>query len=1008
MNVIAGETIKGISVVIGAETTGLTSALADVNKASRGIQSELKQVERLLRLDPTNTELLAQKQQLLTDAVANTSEKLNRLRAAQEQVNAQFERGEISAGAYRAFQREIAATEQQLRSFESQIAGTVGELNDLGDAAESNADKLKNVGEKVKGAGEKMSVAISAPIVAAGGLMLKGAVDAQNAQNKLQASLGITAEEAAKLGEVAKEVWKNAFGENIEEVNEAVVTVKKNMAGLADSELKAITEGAMTIADVFGAEVADSTKAAGTMMKNFGISGQDALDLITVGFQKGGDYSGELLDTLNEYASQFVSMGLSADQAMGILIAGAQAGSFSLDKVGDAMKEFNIRASDGSKATAEGFAAIGLDAEKMGSSMAKGGEDGQKAFMATVAALASMKDPMAQNAAGTALFGTQWEDVRAKVIIAMADGIKGIGEFKGATDSAAKAMDDNNPGTALTSAMRELQAAIGPALLPLVEIIKNTIVPAIKEMANWFTDLSPAGQKAALAIVGIAAAMGPLLMIIGPIISIIGSIIGGLGAMSLAMAGGATGIGILTTAFPAIGSAIAVITGPIGIAIAVIAGLAALALVVYKNWEPIKDFFSNLWNGIAATMSTAWNGIKQALSDAWTAITDGLSAAWEGIKNTAGSVWNAIVTGITSTITSFVSSALGMFTGMGESITPIFEGIKNYFSNIWDIIKNIFLGALLLIVDLVTGDFEGLSTDAQAIWNNLKDAFGRIWEGIKQGFQIALDAIKNLLALAWDTITVTLKTAWEDVKNYFATLWETIKTTAAEAWEGFKVTIITTTTTLIDTIKSTWESILVWFTTLPARLKQYAVDMFTSMKDGVATTVPRVKESIIEGIQGALDWIIDLPGKMFSYGENIVQGLIDGIKSMISNVGGVVGGLAETIKSKIRGALEINSPSKVMMRIGEGVSEGLALGIANTVGEVSRQADALAGAAVPNMDNSYNSGTGGSGAQNVTNSLAGMFSGANFNVRSDNDIAKIAQELYRLQQQGLRSLGVRS
>ena len=197
VNIIAGETIKGISVVIGSDTTGLTSALSDVNKASRGIQSELKQVERLLRLDPSNVELVAQQQQLLTDAVANTSEKLNRLRAAQEQVNEQFARGEISAGQYRAFQREIAATEQQLSRFESQLSGTANELNNLGDAAENNADKLKDIGDKVKGAGEKMSMAITAPIAAAGGLMLKGAIDAENAQNKLQASLGITADAAA-------------------------------------------------------------------------------------------------------------------------------------------------------------------------------------------------------------------------------------------------------------------------------------------------------------------------------------------------------------------------------------------------------------------------------------------------------------------------------------------------------------------------------------------------------------------------------------------------------------------------------------------------------------------------------------------------------------------------------------------------------------------------------------------------------------------------------------------
>lgn len=993
MNNIAGETIKGISVVIGSDTTGLTTALADVNKASRGIQSELKQVEKLLKLDPTNTELLAQKQRLLTDAVANTSEKLNRLRAAQEQVNAQFARGEISAGQYRAFQREIAATEQQLSHYEGQINNTNEAVNNFGDTAQRNAEKLKSAGEKIKGVGEKMSVGITAPIVAAGGLMLKGAVDAENAQSKMQASLGITAEEAQKLGDVATDVWKNAFGESIEEVDEAIITIKKNMAGLADDELKSVTEGAMTIADVFGAEVADSTKAAGTMMKNFGISGQDALDLISVGFQKGGDYSGELLDTLNEYSPQFSAMGISADQMMGILIAGAQAGAFNLDKVGDAMKEFNIRAQDGSKSTAGGFEAIGLSTEQMGAAISKGGDDAQKAFMATVSALATMKDPLQQNAAGTALFGTQWEDVRSKVIIAMADGIKGIGEFKGATDSAAKAMYDNNPGAALTSAMRELQAAIGPALLPLADIIKNTIMPAVKEMVEGFKELSPTGQKVVLAITGIIAALGPLLMIIGPIVSVIGSLIGALGAVSLAMAGGATGIGILTTAFPALGAAIAVITGPIGIAIAVIAALATAAYLIIKNWEPIKKFFGELWASITSSITEAWKGIKKYLVETWESIKSGISSAWDGIKNAIVGAWSAISQGITNAIGVITGVIQTGFVSVRSGVSEIWEGIKNYFIGVWGVIKNIFLGAILLIMDLVTGDFERLSSDAQAIWNNLKEAFGQIWFGIEQAFKGALDAISGVLTLAWNTITNVIKTAWEAVKNYFGTLWDSIKTTAVGAWESFKLTISSITTTLISEIKSTWESILTWFTTLPNRLKQFAVDMFGAMKDGVTTTLPQVVNSIINGIQSAIHWISDLPDKMFDYGTNMIQGLVDGIRSMIDRVRNVVSDVADGIKDKIRSALGINSPSKVMMEIGQYTGLGLAKGMANTVGEVSRQAMFLANAAVPDVNNAgYNGGLNGA-AKGNTYSYGSLLNADKIVISNDMDIQELANRL---------------
>jgi phage-related minor tail protein len=393
-----GETIKGISIVIDGDTTALTKALGNVNKESKSIQGELKQVEKLLKMDPGNVDLIAQKQKLLNDAVATTKQKLDALKSAQEQVNAQFAKGEISEGQFRAFQREIAATEQELGKLEGKLKDTGKTMAEIGEAA-------KNAGDKMKDVGEKLTVGVTAPIAAAGGLILKGAIDAENAQGKLQASLGLTAEEAADLEAVAKAVWVNGFGENIDEVNSAIASVRQNMGDLAEDDMQKVTEGAMTIADVFDQDVKEVAAAAGVAMKNFGIDGQQALDIITYGFQHGGDYSGELLDTIREYSPQFASLGLSADQAMAMLIKGAEAGSWNLDKVGDSMKEFNIRAQDGSKATSEGFAMIGMDAQEMGAAIAAGGDQAQKAFVATITALASMKDPLAQNQAGVALFG---------------------------------------------------------------------------------------------------------------------------------------------------------------------------------------------------------------------------------------------------------------------------------------------------------------------------------------------------------------------------------------------------------------------------------------------------------------------------------------------------------------------------------------------------------------------------------------------------------------------------
>lgn len=878
------ESIKGISVVIEGDTTGLSKALSEVNKATKETQSELKLVDKLLRLDPTNTELLAQKQQLLTNAVESTKEKLDRLKAAQEQVNDQFAKGEINEGQYRAFQREITATEQQLEKFEERLKSSSPALESFGAKAKETGDKLSEAGDKVKGVGEKMSIGITAPIAAAGAAMLKGAVDAEMAQGKLQATLGITADAAADLEAVAEAVWANGFGDNIQEVNDNIAMVRKNIGDLAEDEMQKVTEGAMTISELFGADIADSTKSAGTLMKNFGLDGQAALDLITVGFQKGGDYSGELLDTLNEYSPQFASMGMSADQMMGILISGAQAGAFNLDKVGDAVKEFNIRAQDGSKTTADGFSLIGLNAQQMGEAIAKGGEDGQKAFMATVTALAAMKDPMQQNIAGTELFGTQWEDVRSKVITAMAEGTKGIGDFKGATDEATQAMRENNPGIELTKAMRELQLAIGPALLPLADIIKNTIAPAVKSLADGFASLSPAGQQVALAIAGIMAIIGPALIIIGSLIGAVGSIAGVFSAASGAIA--------------AAGGAIAIITGPIGIAVAAITAFAALAYLVISNWGPIKDFFSGLWTDITTTIDTSWTDIKKFFADTWNSITTNLIEAWQSMKNRVSDGLDAIK----------------------KIIKPALDFYEKIFDETWNIIKNVVLGAVLIILDIVTGNFTQLGTDMQNIWNN--------------------------------------------IKNSLSAIWELIKNTVIASWTSMKESVTSLTTAISDTIRSIWESILSWFTTLPSRLKQYAVDMFTAMRDGVTATVTEVKNAVVNGLESAWTYIKGLPSQALQWGKDIIQGLINGIKAMIADVKKIVGDLVDEIIKKIRSALDINSPSKVTMKLDLSVGEGLVLGMQNTLAEVSRQAQAMANAAIPNVTESK-------GAANGTSSISG-------------------------------------
>ena len=284
------------------------------------------------------------------------------------------------------------------------------------------------LGRGLKGAmslGAKGTAVLAAGTAAAaaglGAMAAKGVqsgIQIERAVNQLGAETGTYGEELRKLGDTAKEVYADNFGGGIEDVTQSLAAVDKAMQGV-DVDLKGTTESALMLRDTFGYEVGESANTAKTMMQAFGISAERAYGLMAAGAQKGADKNGDMIDTLNEYSSQYAALGLSADEFMQSLVAGAESGQWSIDKVGDAVKEFNIRAKDGSDSTKEAFKALGMDADAMGSAFAAGGETGREAFFEVVSALDAIDDPMKKNAAAVALFGTQYEDMESSILPAL-------------------------------------------------------------------------------------------------------------------------------------------------------------------------------------------------------------------------------------------------------------------------------------------------------------------------------------------------------------------------------------------------------------------------------------------------------------------------------------------------------------------------------------------------------------------------------------------------------------
>jgi phage-related minor tail protein len=669
--------------------------------------------------------------------------------------------------------------------------------DDLRSTFEDAEKTIKEFGDSLKETGENLSEYVSLPLAAFGGLAGKVANDFDSSQGRIQAQLGLTADEAEELGAIAEEVWKENFGENVKDAGDAVTLVKKSLKDLNGDEIKKAAEEALILRDVFEYEVNESTRAAKALMDNFAISGTKAFDYITVAAQKGADYSGELIDTINEYSTYFSAAGISIDGMFNILIQGAQNGAWNLDKVGDAVKEFNIRAKDGSEATANGFAAIGLDAKKMGEAIAKGGKDGEKAFMATITALAAMKDPVKQNAAGVALFGTQWEDLEAKVVTALNPTKDMLGEVEGATQKAGQALNDNF-GANATAVWRETQDAMEPVGNILLDMAEKAIPPlsaAIADVSKWFENLGPSMQQSIILFGLIAAAIGPVLVIVGSLVSAIASI-------GLVAAGIIAGVMLLAGAFIILWKNSETFRDGVT---AVFNSIKSIALQVFgivrdfimqkvaeiqqfwaTNGAQIMEAVGNVFNFIKTIVGfvmpfilmliqSVWGNIKGVISGALNIImgvikvfaglfTGDFGKMWEGIKQMFSGalefLWNLfslmMIGKLIGGIKAFITSGLGFFKSFGSAVSGTFSDFINSIINLFGYFRatgsSIWTALTSTVKNIVSGFVNAVKANFGSIWNSAVSIFSKVKDAIVNPFQTAKDLVKGFI---------------EDIKGFF-------------------------------------------------------------------------------------------------------------------------------------------------------------------------------------------------------------------------------------------------
>lgn len=598
-------------------------------------------------------------------------------------------------------------------------------------ACREAANNLDAVSEAAKTAGRMAVTGLTAAATAAATVAAAGVTaytQHSKAANNLAATTGAAGKELANLQGAMETVYKNNFGEDIQDVADTVSVVNRNLKDLPKDQIVEAAEAAITLRDAFSYGTEETTRAAAAIEKNFGTSAEKAFSLIAAGAQNGLDYSGEMIDTINEYSSQFSKLGFTADGMFGLLQSGADSTAWNLDKVGDAIKEFSIRSIDGSKTTVAAFENLGYNAEAMMQTFAAGGEGANQAFFDVLDTLMSVDDSVKRDAMGVALFGTMWEDLGTEAMEAMANASTAAYDTKNALEQI-KNVQYGDLGTSLQGVQRKVESIlvkIGGKLAPYaqegLEYISDTILPkveaAVEEILHRLVEGATVLWKNRDAILAIVAGMGTAIAAYkagkvtmaayNAVMNIHEVITRANAGETLSAAQAAQMLNLKMFA----------IVGIIG---AVVAGLVWL----YQNWDTVKAKAAEL----GAKINSVWASVSGAVEAAISAISQRfpvLGAVLSGIWTSLQDAW-VNIQGIFSNIIGFIDN---VFSG---NWSAAWENIVAIFGNVFGLIANLAkapINGVISAINWVLGKINSVSFSLPD-WSILGD-----WAGRTLGFNL--------------------------------------------------------------------------------------------------------------------------------------------------------------------------------------------------------------------------------------------------------------------------------
>ncbi|MDF9495098.1 DUF2207 domain-containing protein [Bacillus cereus] len=924
---MAGGKIKGITIEIGGNTQPLQNALKDVNKQSDSLTKELKDVERLLKFDPSNVEALAQKQQLLTQQIEKTTQKLDKLKEAEQQVQEQFQNGKISEEQYRAFRREIEFTQGSLdglknklgnmKAEQENVASSTRQLETLFSATGKSVDDFASaLGNRLVNA-IKSGSATSRQLEQAIGLIGREALGTEADIEKLQRALR-SVDAGNSIQQVQNELrdLQQEAGRTEKKFEGLKVGLENVIGGLAaGGGIATAVEKALDISKLktkidVSFDVPESSKKsveeAIRGVTAYGVDAEESLagvrrqwalnkdisDEANASIVKGAatiaqSYEGidftELIQETYEIGNE---LGITQDSALGMVDA--------LLKMGFPPEQLDIIAEYGSQLTRAGF-----KAEEVQAIMEAGVEtgswnidnllDGLKEGRIQLTEFAQGADKALKEALdGSGIATEQIEKWGASVAKGGRDGAAAMVEVAKAIDGIEDPVKKNQVGVKVLATMFEDQG----------QNLTNTLIEAskkTKDLQQNQDNLNESVKKLdANPAVKFQKAMGDLQMALEPILGVIADVVASIAdwisnnpELAATLAAVATAIGVISGALMAIAPIVMAVMGvfEIGAAAAlgivaivpiIIAAIVALGVAIYKNWDDIKNWTIEAWDSIKGYLVELWDGISQSCSEAWSSFLEAMheffdpigqffSDLWEGVKQACSDAWNSTV--------EFFSEAWSSFIEMMHSF---FDPIGEFFSSLWS-----------GIVETASSWWSSLVETASELWGTLTQAWQETWDTILTVLDPIISAVSTVLEAGWLLIQAGAQIAWAAICQYIiqpiqeaydwvstqigemvtwlGTQWEITKAMAQIAWGLFKQYIIQPVLDTWNLVKEKFSDLVSWLNSQWETVKSYTSAAWGLFKQYIIKPVQDTWNLVKEKFSDLSNWMLGIWAKIKGY-----------------------------------------------------------------------------------------------------------------------------------------------